>query len=300
MENLLDPELSFAAGYVANRDLVVIVGEQDKFAQSRPHSLLFFLQKGKWSKMLIDWPIVSVCQIKNRDEAVLLSLGVDGRVHLASRQGVTVEQIEGADVTGVLAQVRNIDEQAYVVGIARQAYKRQNRTWMRIDEGVRQSPNDETVRGFLAVDGLNSTDIYSVGYAGEIWHFDGVRWASLPSPTNLALNAIRCVTQREVYVAGQCGTVIRGYGGTWEVLGAGQITDDIWGCEFFNGHLYVSTSKDVYLFDQGTFKKEDIGLSTTGAASKLHANDGVLWSFGTKFLAHTDGNGWVPISIPRI
>jgi hypothetical protein len=94
--------------------------------------------------------------------------------------------------------------------------------------------------------------------------------------------------------------VVRGSANGWDILGAGQIAHDIWGCEVFRDRLYVSTSNDVYVFDDNKFVAEDIGSRATGATSKLHANDGVLWSFGTKFLSYTDGSSWIPVSIPRL
>jgi hypothetical protein len=293
----LDPDLSFRTGYVANRNLVVIVAEQDKFAESRPHSFLFFFQNGKWNKMVIDWPVISVGEFGA--EQTLISLGVDGRVHLAGRRGVSTERIAGPENAGVLSAIRAISGQPYAVGMARQAYVRRDGIGAPIDEGARQSIADDAVRGFLAIDGFGANDIYAVGYAGEIWHFDGARWSNLPSPTNLHLNTIRCAAPDRVYAAGQRGIVIRGSGTRWEILGEGQIADEIWGCEVFRDRLYVSTSKNVYAFDDKKFAIEDIGLSATGAASKLHANDGVLWSFGTKFLSYTEGTSWIPVSIPR-
>jgi hypothetical protein len=133
LKNNLDPDLSFRTGYVANRNLVVIVAEQDKFAQSKPHSFLFFFQNGKWNKMVIDWPVISVSELGGAEQT-LISLGVDGRVHVAGRRGVTTERIADAENTGALSAIRTIGGQSYAVGMARQAYVRRDGLWAPIDQ----------------------------------------------------------------------------------------------------------------------------------------------------------------------
>lgn len=301
MENHLDTDLTFAGGLVANKKLVVIVAEQDKYIQSKPHSFLFFYQGDKWSKMLVEFPIVSLCRVNND----LIALGVDGRVQIANPQGRFTEKIleggEGPDVVGTMSQVRAIDSVPHAIGMGRQAYRRMGENaWIRVDQGVRQPIEDEEVRGFISIDGFNTQDIYAVGYAGEIWHFDGTAWTRMPSPTNLALHAVRCTPNGDVYIAGQCGILLRGSGTQWSVVAEGETPDHFWGCETLDGEVYVSTNRRVYALQSGHLTTQEIGLDLTGAAGKLDANDGVLWSFGSKFLSYKSGPEWHPVNIPRV
>ncbi len=303
MTNQFDPDLSFVTGYVVNRDLVVIISEQDRFIESKPHSIVFLYKKGSWSKFIVDWPIVSVCGVDNGQ--VLLSLGLDGRVHAAQATGFTSEDIDasqdGPIYTGNLLQIRIIQNDPYVVGMGRQVYRRlAPNNWERMDQSVRQSIEEEEILGFTSIDGFNYNDLYAVGYGGEIWHFNGKVWRNIPSPTNLVLNEVRCMSPDVVYVVGQCGVILRGRNDVWDIICENQVTENFWGIESFNGNLYLSTSDSVYKLVNEMLVKENIGLEGAGCASSLHANDGVLWSFGTKFLSYIEGDDWNSVSVPRV
>lgn len=299
---MLDKDLSFSTGFVASKRLVVIAAEQDNLINRKPHSILFFLQDGKWQRMSIDWPVVSVCVAV---DGTLLSLGVDGHVHVAGRSGVSVETISangnGPESVGVMSQIRTIDGVTLAIGMGRQVYLRNaDGVWSRFDFDSRQALEEGSVSGFLSIDGLTRADIYAVGFSGEIWHHDGKAWSQMESPTNVNLNSVRCVHPKDVYIGGQSGVLLKGARNQWEVICKGEVTDDIWGVEVFMDRIYVSTSKNVFAVDGNRLQKLDIGCEQTGAASKLHASDGVLWSFGTKFLAYTaDGLHWSSATIPR-
>ena len=70
------------------------------------------------------------------------------------------------------------------------------------------SPKSGENAGFEDICGFNLTEVYAVGWNGEIWQWEGVRWIDRPSPTNLILTGVCCGTDGNVYACGQNGTLI--------------------------------------------------------------------------------------------
>jgi hypothetical protein len=63
-----------------------------------------------------------------------------------------------------------------------------------------------------------ATELYAVGWQGEIWHYDGEKWHQLPSPTKLVLVDVCCAGDGTVYACGREGLLLKGRDQTWEIV----------------------------------------------------------------------------------
>jgi len=62
------------------------------------------------------------------------------------------------------------------------------------------------------IGGSAKNDLYAVGAAGLLLHYDGNRWEQLPSGTVVGFNYITVVEENKIYVVGVNGTAYRFYG----------------------------------------------------------------------------------------
>lgn len=179
-------------------------------------------KNGDWSHFKVNKPVISLCMVQEEGDTLLL-LSVDGNVFTARKEGFSQEVVAGElddpDTFGVLTEIQNINRVAYAVGMGRQVYRRENSAyWVPIDKEVRQSYEDIEIKGFNAIDGFGSDDIYAVGYNGEIWHYDGMNWSQEKSPVTIILNKIICIAQDKIYAVGQSGTILTKTEGVWKVI----------------------------------------------------------------------------------
>ena len=102
--------------------------------------------------------------------------------------------------------------------------------------------------GLLATWGSSAQDVWAVGGAGTIVHFDGSKWSIVRSPTNNTLYSIWGSSANNVFAVGDRGTVLRWDGSTWTQLQLGADGKDVaqiygvWGADgsevwFVGNHL---------------------------------------------------------------
>jgi cysteine-rich repeat protein len=76
-----------------------------------------------------------------------------------------------------------------------------------------------------AITGTSATDMFAVGAAGTIVHFDGVSWSAQTSNTTAFLRAVWAAAPDDVYAVGDAGTVVHYDGSTWSVEDPGTKLD---------------------------------------------------------------------------
>jgi hypothetical protein len=92
-----------------------------------------------------------------------------------------------------------------------------------------------TAQTMYAVGGRSRSDVYAVGNAGSILHFDGSQWQTMTSNTTAALRGVWVSpTTAEVFavgVNGSTGTIVRYDGSAWSevVTGAPADFSAVWG-----------------------------------------------------------------------
>jgi len=298
MPGLPMAEFSFITGAVRLSDLGYVALVNDRLdKEGFPHSYFSEWDAGTWrgDERPVNWATVSMCVCQHPREQGL-ALGPGGDVWCAGSGNIHQESIivgqQLPKERGPLRCIRNIGGKAHVVGMDRQAYRREGENrWVSIDSGARPSADNKTVVGFESVDGFGPADIYAVGWDGAIWSFDGTIWTEVDSPTNAVLTNVCCAGDA-VYATGRQGLILRGRGQTWDVVEQDAITDDIWGLAWYQDHLYLSTNKAVFIVDGDRFRRVAFGPDPPSTCFHLSAGGGVLWSIGAKDIMAFDGRSW--------
>ncbi|WP_228378024.1 beta propeller repeat protein [Chryseobacterium luteum] len=304
METNMDPRdprlsgLSISTGVVRHPDLCYWIATHDEArSEGYTSSILYTLYRGTLYAGLVPWLACSgtVCHVPVERYVML---GTDGSVEV-SGGGTKIDEIIascGVDPRkrGPLREIRGIAKgRAYAVGTCRQAYVRDGEDqWRCIDESAQVGDTPITDTSFESIDGFSEQEIYTVGWEGEIWKYDGSVFSQQNSPTDLALYKVRCAPDGFVYACGQLGTLLRGRDDQWEVIEHDSTEEDLWGMEVFDGHLYVSSISFVYRLEDGKLNPVDFGDDIPRTCYHLSAADGIMWSIGSKDIMEFDGSDW--------
>lgn len=190
--------------------------------------------------------------------------------------------------------LRLIGSSLYACGIQNQVIRRSGNTWVAVDQGIAEPLDDEVTATLQSIDGFGENDIYAVGDGGVIWHWNGKKWQSLESPTNLPLYAVKCASDGRVYVGGSGGTLLMGHAQTaWADLSDPAVCDDVFeSIVEFKGQVYL-TATDKLISAQGTSLIE---VSPKVRGTKVFyagdASDESMWMVGDQSVLRFDGKKW--------
>ena len=107
--------------------------------------------------------------------------------------------------------LRRIENSLFVVGTQNfAAIRASGGSWSRIDQGIFVPVGATVDRGLNAVAGFSVRDVYAVGFAGSILHWDGASWTELESPTNVDLLSVYCSAGGDVVIGAGGGIVLVG------------------------------------------------------------------------------------------
>ena len=109
---------------------------------------------------------------------------------------------------GYLNDLKYIGDHLYCCGGQRQVHRLDATGWSRVDAGAFVPLGAGDHISFEGIDGFSETDIYAVGWPGDIWHFDGRLWTQLSSPTDYPLFCVLCSKSGDVYIGGSNGALI--------------------------------------------------------------------------------------------
>jgi photosystem II stability/assembly factor-like uncharacterized protein len=79
--------------------------------------------------------------------------------------------------------------------------------------------------------GSSATDVWAVGFSGEILHFDGQVWTVVEGPTTRHLWAVNGTSASDVWAVGEDGVILHYDGTSWTTsaeFGAGLFLLDVW------------------------------------------------------------------------
>ena len=293
-------DFSFVGGAVRDHKRAYLLAVQDDLAEKRePHGAFFTWVDGRWGQENVQWAAVSLC-VARTPKHQMIAVGEYGDVLVAGSGELYHEEIKVGrllpETRGTLRCVRAIDGIPYAAGMDRQVYRRVGpKKWMCIDASMRPKPGSRRVVGFESIDGFSEQDIYAVGWDGCIWHYNGVTWKEIESPTNLILAAVCCAGDGWVYASGQEGILLRGRDQRWEVLQHGH-SQNLTSIAWYGGELFVSSEQLVYTLAKHKLKPATFGKDIPGTAYHLHSADGVLWSIGAKDIMAFNGRRWSRIA----
>lgn len=237
-------------------------------------------------------------------------VGTDWTWHRLSKRGLLVQVSQsgkrelqipdagtGPGKLGYVAQVRLIADQLYVCGFRRQVYRLDGTNWTHIDQGI-LAPADERSFSLESIDGTAADDIYAAGFKGELFHYNGHSWTKIDLPTNLDLNWVKCVSTDLVYACGDGGILVRGSGHTWDIIHDPDLTKNFYCVDVLDGVVYLANMGELRFLDGDKFPLVDTGLDPAPKSYRLHARDGLLWSFGQEDLVFFDGKKWERVVCP--
>lgn len=286
---------SYGHGIVENKESVRFICEVDVNGGKQAALVRWQGSGNPWSIYLMEWMPVRLAMF-DEPSICTFALGGDGTIGFGSGNYIEEninDSITGPKGRGPLKELHKIGNHLYSAGMGRQFYKRLGENnWKTLEPQQILELGLIDGCGFTSIDGVDESDIWAVGYKGEIWNRKDRKWRQIVSPTNVTLHKIRMITSNLGYASGKKGVILRYQNGCWEAMSNIIGAEDIWGLEWFEGKLYAASSENLYvLTDDDIFKPLHIPkLSSFG---HLHAADGVLWSFGAMQLCWSaDAQHW--------
>jgi hypothetical protein len=258
-----------------------------------PHVIIFAWDDGRFERGDGNYDAHSACAVTAPGPGIV-NVSEAGYFNVNSRSGSFTgdifEKSEPQPEKRRSRGIRSVSEiagKAYAVGIRGMVYRLDDLAqWSRIDMGLPSSFDAQ------AIHGTGESNVFSVGTAGQLWHFDGKKWTQKELPTNRNLAAVKCADDGTVFIAGHGGILLRGSGDVWEVIEQEGTDDDIWDLEFFQGKLYVSTLAGLFVLKGDTLGAVTFGRDTPRSTYQLSAAEGVMWSNGEFDVMSFDGKIW--------
>ncbi len=294
-------KFSFNTGAVFSASRSYFVLTDDALAQDQmEHAFFLHWDSGNWGSADVLWSSPSVTVV-DQPKRQIVAIGEWGEVKVFGSGELFEEEVVDGESRpkerGTLRCVRTIGGVAYAVGMDRQVYRRDGeKKWTCIDATMRPKQEDGKVAGFEGIDGFDGQDIYTVGWRGVIWHFDGSTWKQEDSPTNIILTNVCCAGDGNVYACGRRGLLLRGRSGHgWEAIDHTETNQDFWGLAWYKGQLYVASNKRIYTLSDEALDPVDMGEDFAESCRHLRTGDGILVSIGAKDIMSFDGTTWTRI-----
>jgi hypothetical protein len=280
----------FIRGAARYHDLVYILSKgKSLLEQDINHTSAICVDQGNWANASnTEWDSTAIAVAKKPAEK-LVFIGEEGDVCTYVGGHSTREKITPSP--RMIRNARSIEGYVYACGMQRQVYQRVDENFWK--DMSAPFPNADEKVGFEALDGYSSKEIYTAGWGGEIWEFDGTVWNNRMSPTNLILTSICCAGDDVVYIGGQQGILIKGRGSSWEAVQWEDPVDaDLWDLCWFQDKLYVATINSLYVLTGNKLEEVDFGGISVNSCYSLTQAEGVMWSIGSYEVISFDGITW--------
>lgn len=106
-------------------------------------------------------------------------------------------------------------------------------------------PQGNTLR---AIWGTSANDVWAVGDAGTILHYDGATWVSILSGVNDDLYAICGISKDDIWAFGKAGINIHYNGSQWQAITM-PFGGDLYGCSFDRKGHGMATNYSGYVYE---------------------------------------------------
>lgn len=262
---------------------------------------LFLVKNGKWVTI---GDLKDVIHAVARNVRVISPANGRPRMGLLGRRGLYREIDSGQqprDVeidikkAGYLHDLRLIGNHLYACGVQNQVHRQIGDEWHKIDQGTFSPLKGQIDRIFYAIDGFSEEDIYTVGKAGAIWHYDGNVWSQLESPTNVHLYSVYASSSGDLFIGAGGGLIFRGNRsrGWVDISDSNIATGSINSITELDGKIYFAS-------ESGLIALEDTRLVKVGPNSEerfpcyhVDAYHGSLWCVGNDNVFQFDGANWI-------
>jgi hypothetical protein len=296
MGRLFGDIASYIGGAAINRGLAFFILTIDELNEKQvPHGHVIGWRAGRMQKLAsLNWYPKAI--LPAADGSFVTVVGVHGEVAVIGAQGVTESEIvvdgESPRKRGPLRAGTCVPGALVMVGMDRQAYMKPDKgTWQRMDAGLPASSDNR--QGLEAVAGHSLDSLFAVGWQGEIWRFDGMRWQREDTPTHAVLTSVINAQNGVVYACGRRGLIVRGRENQWEALTTTGVVEDLWSLAEFQGAIYASSLHGIYrLTDAGELDPVNGGPPDGATFHQLVTSPDLLWSIGPKDIIAFDGTTW--------
>jgi len=291
---------TFLSGYAPFHDMLFFAKSEDGRTSKQGVVCGFFgLDGEEWGQYSesVDWPAISMASIKPEEIGrIVVAVGPHGQ-YWESVAEAEVENV-GQLLQGEKFQARRlrvVNETMFAVGMARKALRREpDGTWASFGPSLPLPEGRAT--GFNDLVGTSLSEMYAVGWHGEIWNWDEKVWRQIDSPISTHLSAACCMPDGTVLAVGYDGGMVRGRGDVWAPVDSGH-TENLLDVCCFGGETYVcSAYKLMRLVADGlepvaNFADPEDVPATCLHLLKSHDNEAV-YSMGPKDLFRLRGSVW--------
>jgi hypothetical protein len=291
-------KLFFNDGFVKNNDVVLLASQFQKYSGSdisRVAIVANFRDEATMAWTYEDFQDAALSVSYSIRENCGFWMGHNGNILRIGGGQVVVERVPDTHRYGALLRIRAIGGDLYVCGMSGQVLRRSGGVWLHMDDGIL----GQVGLDFEDIGGSSTDDIYAVGMGGAICHYDGRRWSTIDSPTDLPLSGVRCLSEKEVVICGNRGGIYRGSLNQWTFIGSSSIDHNFWGVEVFKETIYVAYAGGLIAIDDLGVSDVDFALEGEIDCHRLHSNGEILWSIGIDTLLFYDGIRWKRVICPK-
>lgn len=284
-----------------DKDTVVLTGNYYALEETKEErTALLSLKKGVWGGIDLSGIVHAVRFISSpakKKNGYLLLERNRGLYRVFPPKSVKFEMIN-EEREGFLMDLRKIAGKWYAVGGHHQIYREDNGRWNPIDSGVYVPGKEGESKIFLSIDGISETDIFTVGFNGVIFHYNGNSWSQVDSPTNLGLQRVLCISKEEVYICGYGNSLYRGNANGWLPLTENDNDTIYWDMAYFKGKVYVCTKKKLFIVKKDQLENVEIPIKGPLGFYRMDSDENELWACGNECLLKFDGKTWKQYIFP--
>ncbi len=302
-EEPITRSIFFSCGYAVNRDTIVAPAQYNAYPDAYMSRVALKLGD-QWANHDVDQDLIGSISFNPKENRLWL-LGRLGCVRTVATganpftfpniRGQFKEENIATDNFGELLCIKAIGNEVLACGQSLQIYRRQGNQWRCDNPEMREM----AAPALESIDGSAPDDLYAVGEKGTILHYNGKAWQECESPTNRPLSRVYSVSRDEVYICGNDGLIFKGNKDQWDYIGDPDFTKNFWDLAIYKDQLYLSHVNGLVTCNQGVVAPVSPGVEKEPNYHRLHANDGVLWSFGIDDLMVFDGEKWRLVICPE-
>jgi hypothetical protein len=226
----------------------------------------------------------------------LIAAGVGGEVYATGSGDSHMEEIspvdEGGPRRGSIRKLKTIGEHLYVAGGNRSVGRREgDHQWLGYSNRI-PMPRGRAPAGFADIDGFNEGDIYAVGGAGDVFHFDGKDFHRCAFPSNLLLTTVCCAGDGSVYVGGLHGHLFKGRGDSWQRIYQGNMTIPFRDMVWYADRVWCTSDYGLWTIEGDKLQEAPVDSKVKICSGNLSARDGVLLVAGHGGAAFCENGQW--------
>jgi hypothetical protein len=269
------PHSTFFCGVAPFSDLIFFA----KGIDEPPHSSFQFIDGSKGYKTFkitsetAPWTCTGLASASSSE---MVAIGSAGQCWEISPKTSEVKNAQIENLEFELTALSAIAGKYYAAGMGRTVYLREAPGKWRNISPQTKLPSDK-ILGFEDIDGFSADDIYTIGWAGEVWNYTGVAWDQIETGSKQNFNAVCCAEDGNIYGVGDNGAILRRRDEKWQVIMTG-VAGDLQDVRDFDGKIYIVSDHQMFQLQDDRLIVES-AFSEAEPSTFLHllkAKDGLV------------------------